>query len=171
VRRRKEERPRHDDVAPLVAAASRARLNAYAPYSRFRVGAAVRTHDGAVYTGANIENASYPLSHCAERVAIHKAVSDGHRRLDTVAIVADGKAPAMPCGACRQVMAEFGVRRIIAATPAGRRRVRTLRQLLAEPFLAERLLGRRGNAGTPTLASRARGGARERGNARRRLRA
>ena len=146
MRRRKEERPRHDDVAPLVAAASRARLNAYAPYSRFRVGAAVRTHDGAVYTGANIENASYPLSHCAERVAIHKAVSDGHRRLDTVAIVADGKAPAMPCGACRQVMAEFGVRRVIAATPAGRRRVRTLRHLLAEPFLAERLPGRRGNA-------------------------
>jgi len=123
----------------LIAAAARARRAAYAPYSRFRVGAAVRTADGAVYTGCNIENASYPLSHCAERVAIHKAVSDGHRRLAAVAVVADGTAPAMPCGACRQVMAEFGVRRIIVATPSGRRRVRTLRQLLAEPFLPDRL--------------------------------
>jgi len=130
-------------TAALVAAAARARLQAYAPYSRFRVGAAVRTTDGSVYTGANIENASYPLSHCAERVAIHKAVSEGHRRLDTVVVVADGNAPAMPCGACRQVMAEFGVTRVIVATPAGRRRVRTLRQLLREPFLPERLLGRR----------------------------
>ncbi len=123
----------------LIAAATRARRAAYAPYSRFRVGAAVRTTDGAVYTGCNIENASYPLSHCAERVAIHKAISDGHRRLEAVAVVADGTALAMPCGACRQVMAEFGVKRIIVATPSGRRRVRTLRQLLAEPFLPDRL--------------------------------
>jgi len=125
--------------AALVAAAARARQAAYAPYSRFRVGAAVRTASGAVYTGANIENASYGLSHCAERVAIHKAVSEGHRRLEVVAVVADGTSPAMPCGACRQVMAEFGVRRVIVATPAGRRRVRTFRQLLPEPFLADRL--------------------------------
>lgn len=123
----------------LVAAAADARQRAYAPYSRFRVGAAVRTPDGTVYTGANVENASYPLSHCAERVAIHKAVSDGHRRIEAVAVVADGDAVAMPCGACRQVMAEFGVRRIIVATPTGRARVRTLRQLLAEPFLPSRL--------------------------------
>jgi len=129
--------------AGLVAMAAAAREQAYAPYSRFRVGAAVRTPDGRVYTGANIENASYPLSHCAERVAIHKAVFEGHRRIDTVAVVADGRTPAMPCGACRQVMAEFGVRRIVVATPAGRLRVRTLRQLLAEPFLPERLLGKR----------------------------
>ncbi len=127
----------------LVAAAAAARRHAYAPYSRFRVGAAVLTADGRIYSGANIENASYPLSHCAERVAIHKAVSDGHRRLETVAVVADGDEPAMPCGACRQVMAEFGVRRVIVATPRGRRRVRTLGRLLAEPFLPERLLGRK----------------------------
>ena len=125
--------------AALISAAARARGAAYAPYSRFRVGAAVRTASGAVYTGANIENASYGLSHCAERVAIHKAVSEGHRRLEAIAVVADGPSPAMPCGACRQVMAEFGVRRVIVATPAGRRRVRTLRQLLPEPFLADRL--------------------------------
>ncbi len=126
-----------------MAAASSARYRAYAPYSRFRVGAAVRTYDGAVYTGANVENVSYPLSHCAERVAIHKAVSDGHRRLHTVVVVADGRTPAMPCGACRQVMAEFGVSRVIVATPSGQKRVRTLRQLLAEPFLPDRLLGRK----------------------------
>lgn len=125
----------------LVDAAARARRRAYAPYSRFHVGAAVLTADGRIYSGANIENASYPLSHCAERVAMHKAVSAGHRDLRTVAVVADGDEPAMPCGACRQVMAEFGVRRVIIATPGGARRVRTLRQLLAEPFLPERLLG------------------------------
>ena len=126
----------------LVAAAAAARARAYAPYSKFRVGAAVLTADGSVFAGPNIENASYPLSHCAERVAIHKAVSEGHRRLRAVAVVADGDQPAMPCGACRQVMAEFGVGRIIVATPGGRRRVRTLRALLPEPFTPKRLLGR-----------------------------
>ncbi len=131
------------ELAALVQAASAARERAYAPYSGFRVGAAVRTADGAIYTGCNIENASYSLSHCAERVAIHRAVADGHRRLVEVAVVADGREPAMPCGACRQVMAEFGVRRVVVATPAGRVRVRSLRALLAEPFLAERLLKRR----------------------------
>jgi len=127
----------------LVRAAAQARRNAYAPYSRFRVGAAVLTQDGSVFTGANVENASYGLSHCAERVAIHKAVSEGHRTITTVAVVVVGDEPAMPCGACRQVMAEFGVRRVIVATPSAVRRVRTLKQLLAEPFLPERLLGKR----------------------------
>jgi cytidine deaminase len=78
---------------------------------------------------------------CAERVAIHKAVSEGHRRLRAIAVVADGEELAMPCGSCRQVMVEFGVSRIIVATPRGRRRVRTLRSLLPEPFTPERLLG------------------------------
>ncbi|HEU4798511.1 MAG TPA: cytidine deaminase [bacterium] len=127
----------------LVRAAAQARRRAYAPYSRFRVGAAVLTEDGSVFTGANIENASYGLSHCAERVAIHKAVSEGHRTITTVAVVVDGDKPAMPCGACRQVMAEFGVRRVVVATGGSVRRVRTLKQLLAEPFLPERLLGKR----------------------------
>lgn len=136
-------RSSQDVQARLVAAAGRARAHAYAPYSRFRVGAAVLASDGTIHTGANIENASYPLSHCAERVAIHKAVSEGYRRLDAVAVVADGEKPAMPCGACRQVMAEFGVRRVIIATPGGKTRVRTLAQLLAEPFLPDRLPRRR----------------------------
>lgn len=126
----------------LVSAAAAARSRAYAPYSKFRVGAAVLAEDGTIFTGANVENAAYPLSHCAERVAVHKAVSDGHRRLLAVAVVADGEQPAMPCGACRQVMAEFGVRRVIVATPRGRRRLRTLRALLPEPFTPERLLGK-----------------------------
>lgn len=130
--------PRSGD-ARLVRAAAQARKSAYAPYSRFRVGAAVLTEDGSVYTGANIENASYGLSHCAERVAIHKAVSEGHRKIDTVAVVVNGEEPAMPCGACRQVMAEFGVRKVIVATPGGKSRTRSLKQLLAEPFLADRL--------------------------------
>jgi len=76
---------------------------------------------------------------CAERVAMQTAISGGHARLSEVAVVADGTALTMPCGACRQVMAEFGVRRVIVGTPTGRRRVRTLQQLLPEPFLADRL--------------------------------
>ena len=127
----------------LIAAARRARLNAYAPYSKFRVGAAVLSANGQVFTGANVENASYGLSHCAERVAIHQAVAAGHRNLRTVAVVADGEEATMPCGACRQVMAEFGIRKVIVATPKGRTRVRSLTQLLKEPFLPERLIGRR----------------------------
>ncbi len=142
MKRRKAASPRRPVEQRLIEAAAQARRHAYAPYSRFRVGAAVLTADGSIYRGANIENASYPLSHCAERVAMHKAVSEGHRVLRTVAVVADGDEPAMPCGACRQVMVEFGVRRVVIATPDGRRRVRTLAQLLAEPFLPERLLKR-----------------------------
>jgi cytidine deaminase len=123
----------------LISQASRARLNAYAPYSKFRVGAAVLSAGGQVFTGANVENASYGLSHCAERVAIHQAVAAGHRDLRTVAVVADGEEATMPCGACRQVMAEFGIRKVIVATPNGRTRIRSLNQLLKEPFLPERL--------------------------------
>ncbi len=144
--RTRPRQPAHQAVAgdnELIETARQARVHAHAPYSRFRVGAAVRTRDGAIYGGANVENASYGLSMCAERIAIHKAVSEGHRRLDAVAIVADGEALTMPCGACRQVMAEFGIRRIIVATPKGRIRTRTLQQLLADPFLPDRLPRRR----------------------------
>ncbi|HET6781978.1 MAG TPA: cytidine deaminase [bacterium] len=123
----------------LITAARSARLNAYAPYSKFRVGASVLTADGHVFTGANVENASYGLSQCAERVAIHHAVATGHRDLRIVAVVADGEEATMPCGACRQVMAEFGIRKVIVATPHGGTRVRSLNQLLKEPFLPERL--------------------------------
>lgn len=90
----------------LIEAAKQAREQAYVPYSHFKVGAAVRAGD-AIFTGCNIENASYGLAMCAERTAIFKAVSAGHLRLDAIAIIGDTTGPISPCGACRQVMAEF----------------------------------------------------------------
>lgn len=128
-------------VAALVRAAREARRRAYAPYSRFRVGAAVMTASGAVVTGCNVENASFGLSVCAERVAIQRAVAQGHRRLAAVAVAAD-RARAMPCGACRQVMAEFGVRTVIVAGPRSSPLVFPLGDLLAHPFGREDLSGR-----------------------------
>lgn len=92
----------------LVQAAREARERAMAPYSRFKVGAALETADGLIITGCNIENASYGLTVCAERVAMFKALSDGHRHFVRIAVVADTVAPTSPCGACRQVLWEFG---------------------------------------------------------------
>ena len=92
----------------LVAAARRAREDADAAFSRFKVGAALETADGAVVTGCNIENATYGLTMCAERVAIFKALSEGHRAFTRIAIVVDSERPTPPCGACRQVLWEFG---------------------------------------------------------------
>ncbi|MDD5706657.1 MAG: cytidine deaminase [Kiritimatiellae bacterium] len=95
------------DWHDLERAARRAANEAHAPYSAFRVGAAVRTRDGRIFTGANIENASYGLTVCAERVAIWKAVSEGARGFAALAVAAGRKAPVTPCGACLQVLAEF----------------------------------------------------------------
>ena len=92
----------------LIAAARRARRQARAAYSGFKVGAALETADGTVITGCNIENATYGLTVCAERVAMFKALSDGHRRFARVVVVADTDTPTPPCGACRQVLWEFG---------------------------------------------------------------
>ena len=89
----------------LVGAAVAARLNAYAPYSNYQVGAAIRTPAGKVFTGCNVENASYGLCFCAERTAIVKAVSEGERTFEAIAVVTDGGGS--PCGACRQFIAEF----------------------------------------------------------------
>jgi len=92
----------------LVAAARRAREFAHAGYSHFKVGAALETVDRTVITGCNIENATYGLTICAERVAMFKAVSEGHRQFRRVVVVADAENPTPPCGACRQILWEFG---------------------------------------------------------------
>ncbi|REJ09690.1 cytidine deaminase [Halobacillus trueperi] len=91
----------------LINEAKKIREKAYVPYSNFPVGAALVTEDGTLYTGCNIENAAYPVTCCAERVAIFKAVSDGHNSFKELAVVADTKRPVPPCGSCRQVMSEF----------------------------------------------------------------
>src|SRR4051812_10182381 len=92
----------------LIAAARAARRHARADYSHFKVGAALETADGMIVTGCNIENATYGLTLCAERVAMFKALSDGHKRFRRVAVVADTEAPTPPCGPCRQILWEFG---------------------------------------------------------------
>ncbi len=93
----------------LVAAARRAQQQAYAPYSSYLVGAALEAEDGQIFVGCNIENASFGLTLCAERAALATAVSAGARRFRRIAVVVNREPPAMPCGACRQVLAEFGL--------------------------------------------------------------
>ena len=92
----------------LIAAARNARLNAHAEFSHFKVGAALETADGTIIPGCNIENATYGLTICAERVAMFKALSEGHRQFRRIVVVADTEAPTPPCGACRQILWEFG---------------------------------------------------------------
>jgi cytidine deaminase len=100
--------PDASEAAALVAAARAARERAHAPYSKFKVGAALETTTGEIITGCNIENATYGLTLCAERVAVFKAVSEGHREFRRVAVVADTVEPTPPCGPCRQILWEFG---------------------------------------------------------------
>lgn len=111
-----------------------ARENAHAPYSHFRVGAAVRAGD-RTYAGCNVENASYGLTICAERAAVFAAVAAGERRIDAVAVVTDTPTPTTPCGACRQVLREFGVEmQVVCATVGGARVEYTLDGLLPASF-------------------------------------
>ncbi len=119
----------------LVAAARAARENAHAPFSHFRVGAAVRARSGRVFAGCNVENATYGLTICAERVAIFKAVSEGEREFDAVAVVTDTNVLTPPCGACRQILWEFcGDARIILANLKGQVETYRLSQLFPHPF-------------------------------------
>ena len=123
------------DWEPLVAAARAARERAYAPYSRYLVGAAVVTADGTIFAGANVENGLPTLAACAERVAIATAVAAGHRDFRAVAVVTESSPPARPCGLCRQMMAEF-VRDvpILCTNPEGERVETSLAALLPDAF-------------------------------------
>ena len=119
----------------LIAAARRAAGMAYAPYSRFPVGAAVRGGSGRVYAGCNVEKASYGLTVCAERNAVFQAVAAGETRVEAVAVYTPTASPTAPCGACRQVIAEFGPRaRVLCACDGPDRIEATLDMLLPEGF-------------------------------------
>jgi cytidine deaminase len=125
--------------AELVRRAREVMENAYAPYSHFHVGAAIEADDGSIHVGCNVENASYGLTICAERMAVGAAVAAGRRRLRRVAVASAVEPPATPCGACRQLLAEFGLdMEIVAAGPESERRF-LLRELLPEAFTRESL--------------------------------
>src|ERR1041385_7672003 len=138
--RRQSTRTSELSARELIAAARRARRNAHAAYSHFKVGAALETADGTIITGCNVENATYGLTICAERVAMFKALSEGHRKFTRIAIVADTDAPTPPCGACRQILWEFGgnleVQLANLKAPTG---THQLKDLLPLPFDARLL--------------------------------
>jgi cytidine deaminase len=128
-----------NDRDALLSAARAAREHSHAPHSKFRVGAAVRAASGRVFGGCNIESASYGLGACAERVAVLKAVSEGERTLDAIAVVTDADTPTPPCGACRQVLWEFcGDVEVILATMKGDVEVHRLSSLFPRPFDSSR---------------------------------
>ncbi|MFH0800608.1 MAG: cytidine deaminase [Pseudomonadota bacterium] len=119
----------------LISIARAARLKAYAPYSKFRVGAALEAKDGRVFTGCNVENASYGVSCCAERVALYKAVSEGARSFKRIAIVAGTPEPCPPCGICRQALFEFSpAMELVRAGTRGAAVVVSLRDMLPRGF-------------------------------------
>jgi len=123
----------------LIDLANKARERAYAPYSKYRVGAALRTKTGRIYTGVNVENAAYPHTMCAERVAIFKAVSEGEKEFDIISVVTDNGGS--PCGGCRQVLAEFGLDTVVLMADKDGKLVKetTVKELLPEAFTPEKL--------------------------------
>lgn len=125
----------------LVEKAIEARNMAYAPYSNFKVGAALITEDGSIYTGCNVENASYGATNCAERTAIFKAVSEGHHTINMLAVVGDEKDYTYPCGICRQVILEFASEnfKIIIIKNKEEYMVKTLNEIMPYAFSKEAL--------------------------------
>ena len=119
----------------LITAATQARENAHAPYSNFRVGAALRSSSGRIFGGCNVENATYGLTVCAERVAIFKAISEGERGFSAIAVVTDTDTLTPPCGACRQLIWEFcGDIPVTMANLTGKRETVQMRELFPRPF-------------------------------------
>ena len=127
------------DWSELLNAAAEARKNAYCPYSKFSVGSAVRAEDGSVFAGCNVENRTFGLTVCAERVAVLSAVAQGHDALAAVAVITDTDPPSPPCGQCLEVLTEFGRSDlpILLANPQGQTLEYELRDLLPHPFVFE----------------------------------
>ncbi|HEX5833084.1 MAG TPA: cytidine deaminase [Pyrinomonadaceae bacterium] len=133
-----------EDLQPLIEAAKEARGHSVAPFSNFHVGAAVKTASGKVYTGCNVESASYGLTVCAERVAIWKALSEGERQFTELAVVADTETLTPPCGTCRQIIWEFARgATIVFANLAGKSEVFDIADLLPRAFDARFLKGKK----------------------------
>ncbi len=130
-----------EEERELIALAGESRARAYAPYSRYAVGAALRTKSGRIFTGVNVENAAYPASMCAERVAVFKAVSEGEREFEAIAIVTENGGT--PCGSCRQVLAEFGLDVVVLIADGEGELVQraTLAELLPAAFTLSSLIG------------------------------
>jgi len=126
----------------IIDLANMARQRAYVPYSKYPVGSALRTKAGKIYTGVNIENAAYPQTMCAERVAIFKAVSEGEMEFEAISVVTDNGGS--PCGGCRQVMAEFGLDTIVLMADGNGNLVKetTVKELLPEAFTPEKLVNK-----------------------------
>jgi cytidine deaminase len=124
----------------LIELANTARTRAYVPYSHYPVGAALRTRTGKIYTGVNVENAAYPQTMCAERVAIFKAVSEGEKEFEVISVVTNNGGS--PCGGCRQVMAEFGLDTIVLLADGEGNLLKetTVKDLLPEAFTPEKLV-------------------------------
>ena len=129
----------NEERQALIDLANTARQRAYAPYSNYPVGAALRTKTGRIYTGVNVENAAYPQTMCAERVAIFKAISEGEKEFEAISVVTDNGGS--PCGGCRQVMAEFALDMIVLMADGNGKLIKetTVKELLPEAFTPEHL--------------------------------